>query len=77
MIIQLQNALNLLVDEGIKTEDATAVESDILINKTAYVKGKKITGNLKIQKCYVLSSIPDVSLGEEGDLFLVVEEAAS
>ena len=50
-----------------------ATSSDILVGKTALVKGKEVTGQLNVNVCYVSSSEPSNGTGNNGDLWLVAE----
>ncbi len=51
--------------------NATATSGDIINGKTAVVNNQKITGNLTFQTCYVTTTTPDNSSGQEGDLWIV------
>ena len=56
------------------TSDATATAENIENGKTAYVNGIKITGNFTYSKYYTGALSPESSVGNEGDLFFVVQE---
>lgn len=54
---------------GTYTSDATAVANEIKTGKTAYVNGSKVTGTLSFINYYTGSTVPDSSLGSDGDLY--------
>ena len=57
---------------SIDTSDATATDADIVSGKTAYVNGSKVTGTLVVQNYYTGTTIPESSLGNNGDLYFKV-----
>ena len=44
--VQIFDIVGTLENSGIDTSDATANANDLALNKTAYVNGEKITGNI-------------------------------
>lgn len=57
---------------SINTSDATATNADIVSGKTAYVNGSKVTGTLVVQNYYTGTTVPESSLGNNGDLYFKV-----
>ena len=52
------------MEAGIDTSDANATASDILLNKTAYVNGVKLTGSLEISTITQAEYEEDLSLAQ-------------
>lgn len=52
---EIINGINSIGTGGLDTSDATATSSDILFNKTAYVNGLKITGEIQSQEAKTIT----------------------
>lgn len=55
------------------TSDATASAADIVAGETAYIATGKTTGTLVVNYYYTGATSPTVGLGNNGDLFLLME----
>lgn len=52
-----------VISDSLNTSDATATSSDILLNKTAYAKGEKITGTIEsLTEQEYIPTIEDISI---------------
>lgn len=57
----------------INTNDATLTSgTQMLQGITAYSKGTKVTGTLVVQNYYTGTTVPESSLGNDGDLYFKV-----
>ena len=54
------------------TSDATATQSNIDKDKTAYINGEKVIGTRTFQTYYTGSGEPSSSLGVDGDIYFVM-----
>lgn len=66
----IKSGVTIFNTTGSFTSDATAGASEIVSGATAYVDGEKITGTLVVNRCYISSSAPSSSLGNNGDIYI-------